>query len=74
MWRRQYLYVSSRTSLERAAKEGDGPVGEHTLVVEKRVGRIEISGPTRECRPPKPKYVRNPIAHQYYEGKLKRRP
>lgn len=66
--------MSSRIHLEELAEEGDGPVDEDTLAAEQRVGRTGISGPTRENRPPKPKYVRSPIAQKYFEGKLKRMP
>jgi hypothetical protein len=67
---------SSRTSLERAARAGDSPVGKRGRTVVWCVSTARHVKPGRNLgRPlPKAKYSRRPIVNQYREGKVKSTP
>ena len=67
---------ASRRTLERSARDGEGPVGESAdppARILSTTGHEEPGG--KQGRPrPKAKYSCRPIENQYREGKVKRTP
>ncbi len=67
---------SSRTSLERAARAGESPVGERRVTPVWYPSTARHVEPGRKLGRPlsKAKYSRRPIVNEYREGKVKSTP